>query len=709
MYQHLSQDGKDRRGVTEDEFTLRRKLTSIQNRDRFLKDCLEEQVLPRSAPKHLHHPHKPFSNTAREYLKEARETLRNEESMIRSRLKKDHIPHGLVLKIKEEDRIQKAKLQMKLEHLCNNSRWKEVGRHELITNLSSLRLTKTQEEALSLGLKFSTGINHKTTADYVEKNYNWRDSELENGFKQGLILCCSLASRKREPAIPRRYTRALKELRDNNDILITTADKGGEDRTKFQPIQKNPIPELTSKVNKIIDVINAVAGGITFCKLSGEYKPGYCYGNVKTHKPNNPLRPIISQIPTPTYQLAKKLNELLTPFVPSRFSLASSHQFIELVNNLNGFLASVDGPTTPKHITEEMLRSYTVEASANVQEESYMSNMIRYYKNSVIRAYVRTAPKVCSTWQSLHVEMKHIRQIPVNDGFPNCDFDLIYKVYHSNHVPLDIPETLLRKLLETCTTESPFRGPDGKLYRQVDGVAMASPHGVLFASFYMGLMERRVLFDPVIRPHSYGRYVDDIFVETRDHTLLQEICEAFANNSCLNFTSEHHADDSLPFLDISVKPDVNRFTTTVYVKSTNKGRCLNADVVCPAAYNKSVIHSYVKRAFTHCSTWPLLHQELQRLQQVLVDNVFINKGVQEVIRKKKMESYLNHDTVLPKKRPTVILNYRPFMSTAYRTDERILRFIATDRVPEDVPIRSKRRYMDILCDLVYAHPLMQEV
>ncbi|XP_076035385.1 uncharacterized protein LOC143021660 [Oratosquilla oratoria] len=196
-------------------------------RDKFLKDCLEEQVLPRSAPKHLHHPHKPFSNTAREYLKEARETLRNEENMIRSRLKKNYIPHGLVLKIKEEDRIHKAKLQMKLEHLCSNSRWKEVGRHELITNLSSLRLTKIQEEPLSLSLKFSTGINHKTTADYVEKNYNWRDSELVNGFKQGLKLCCSLASRKREPAIPRRYARALKELRDNNDILITTADKGG--------------------------------------------------------------------------------------------------------------------------------------------------------------------------------------------------------------------------------------------------------------------------------------------------------------------------------------------------------------------------------------------------------------------------------------------------------------------------------------------------
>ncbi|XP_076030423.1 uncharacterized protein LOC143018725 [Oratosquilla oratoria] len=109
--------------------------------------------------------------------------------------------------------------------------------------------------------------------------------------------------------------------------------------------------------------------------------------------------------------------------------------------------------------------------------------------------------------------------VPVNE---TINF-ILDEVYHSNHVPLDIPETLLRKLLEACTTESPFRGPDGKLYRQVDGVAMGSPLGVLFANFYMGLVERRVFSDPLIRPHSYGRYVDDIFVEARDHTHLLEL------------------------------------------------------------------------------------------------------------------------------------------------------------------------------------------
>ncbi|XP_076038507.1 uncharacterized protein LOC143023777 [Oratosquilla oratoria] len=73
-------------------------------------------------------------------------------------------------------------------------------------------------------------------------------------------------------------------------------------------------------------------------------------------------------------------------------------------------------------------------------------------------------------------------------------------VHRSHHQHLGIPENLLRLLLEACTKESPFRGPDGKIYRQVDGATMESPLGVLFANFYMGLVERRVLSVPHLRP-----------------------------------------------------------------------------------------------------------------------------------------------------------------------------------------------------------------
>ncbi|XP_076038488.1 uncharacterized protein LOC143023760 [Oratosquilla oratoria] len=148
--------------------------------------------------------------------------------------------------------------------------------------------------------------------------------------------------------------------------------------------------------------------------------------------------------------------------------------------------------------------------------------------------------------------------VPVDE---TIDF-ILDEVYRSYHQHLDIPENLLRFLLEACTKESPFRGSDGKMYRQVDGVVMGSPLGVLFANFYMGLVERRVLSVPHLRPFTYGRYVDDIFVKVRDRKHLQDLRDAFISSSCLNFTLELHDDGSLPFLDVFVKPVV----TSVHVK-----------------------------------------------------------------------------------------------------------------------------------------------
>lgn len=106
-----------------------------------------------------------------------------------------------------------------------------------------------------------------------------------------------------------------------------------QDTSKFKKISRNPTDEIKKAVNATITAINADPFGPRLLKLIGEFSPGYAYGNIKNHKPGNPLRPVISQIPTATYTLVKKLNDLLTPYVPSAYTLPSSTEFLELLRN----------------------------------------------------------------------------------------------------------------------------------------------------------------------------------------------------------------------------------------------------------------------------------------------------------------------------------------------------------------------------------------
>ena len=103
----------------------------------------------------------------------------------------------------------------------------------------------------------------------------------------------------------------------------TYLDKCNEvlsDQRKFRQITRNNTETVKKKLNSLITTANAVVDGIKFTPITGDYNMGYFYGNVKTHKENNPLRPIISQITTPSYHIAKRLNSLIVPYIPTTYS-----------------------------------------------------------------------------------------------------------------------------------------------------------------------------------------------------------------------------------------------------------------------------------------------------------------------------------------------------------------------------------------------------
>ncbi|XP_076056335.1 uncharacterized protein LOC143034285 [Oratosquilla oratoria] len=292
---------------------------------------------------------------------------------------------------------------------------------------------------------------------------------------------------------------------------------------------------------------------IFYNKVIGDFKPGYCYGTVKTHKPGNPLRPIIAQVSTPTYYVAKALNHFLSPYVPTGRTVSSAAEFIDLL---------------------------------------------------------RTAPP-CQDIASLDAESL-FTHVPVDETISY----ILDRLSLSDLPALNIQEYVLKSMLETCTKEAPFLSHRGELFKQVDGVAMGSPLGVLFANMYMAHVEEKV-FQHHPPPGLYTRYIDDIFITTSNDEDTNSFMMALQNNSCLTFTNERSDQRRLPFLDLDITKHEVGFRTKVYTKATNVGRCLNARGECPTAYKRSVGAAYINRALTHCSSWIETHREFDSIRQLL--------------------------------------------------------------------------------------------
>ena len=114
---------------------------------------------------------------------------------------------------------------------------------------------------------------------------------------------------------------------------------------------------------------------------------------------------------------------------------------------------------------------------------------------------------------------------------------------------------------------------NGRIYQQIDGVAMGSPLGPLFANIFMSFHEKSWLYNcpSIFKPILYRRYVDDCFLLFRslDHVplFLNYLNHQHPN---IPFTSELEKDGKLPFLDVDINRSNGKFSTSVYRKLTSR-------------------------------------------------------------------------------------------------------------------------------------------
>ncbi|XP_076059521.1 uncharacterized protein LOC143036158 [Oratosquilla oratoria] len=255
--------------------------------------------------------------------------------------------------------------------------------------------------------------------------------------------------------------------------------------------------------------------------------------------------------------------------------------------------------------------------------------------------------------------------VPINE---TINF-ICNRLYRSDEIQFPIPEDILCQLLQACTKEVPFYRPDKNMYVQIDGVAMGSPLGVLFANFYMGSTEEMIFTQHYeLKPSIYTRYIDDIFISADTEDSLSQITEMFKENSSPNYTHEIEIERKLPFLDTVVHRGTDSFSTEVYVKPTNLGFCLNGASECPERYRRSVINSFVKRALTHCSTWTATNAVLKRISQ-LSNNGYKKEEIYDVIRG-RLDTFMAQETRVDN-HATINLYYKNDMSSAYKQNEKM--------------------------------------
>ena len=642
---------------------LRKKLINNEWSTKFNEICLQEDVLPNFTRIRHHDPAVGKTRTTlkyRRYLlereiekkKKLAVELKNQKEECFSKIDsftfnsqlKNKVLNELEKILENSYNVTKIRTIKKLNSLYlngepstnNRNLFMKVAKDSFV-NLSNHVLDDAEIEFLNLGInchiqpKYDK-LQKQCDLEILYQNLLALETKNAITIKPEIVeqlKCESTKHRntKHNSILTKPLLNAAKALKNNDNIVIRKADKSStyvilntedyidkmngifQDSTKFKRIDKDPTEAIKKKANELIETQNSLIDDYKLMKIVGEYQPGYAYGNVKIHKTGNPLRPIISQIPTPTYQLAKNLNKLITPYIPNEYMLTSTNDFIDMLhaNSNQGIIASLD-------------------------VESLFTN------------------------------------VPIDE---TIDIIIKHSYNHPTIPPPKIPENILRQLLSLCTREAPFRCPDGKLYVQTEGVAMGSPLGPTFANFYMGDLEQRTLTEDNPKPHIYARYVDDIFVQVKDINELEKLKQLFEENSVLHFTYELNIDNKLPFLDVQIDATEDQFKTKVYRKPTSQGNCLNGKSECTDKYKFSVIQNYLNRAFKISQNWEDFHEEVIHIKQLLINNNFSNKMVDNQI-KKFLNNKLSPKVNNQEKKAPIKIYHQGQTHNNYKLDEKII-------------------------------------
>ena len=482
---------------------------------------------------------------------------------------------------------------------------------DTITNISSHKLTEDENEALKFGLSHSIAppyinktdifvsfesIFHSMTGRLIDKKDEYK-------LKADLSHMATLYANsfKLSPKDIKTH-KVLKTLRKNNYIVLLKPDKGNgvvvlnradyikgifniiNDTHKFKEIDSDPTIVREGKLQRFLRDLkrNGKIDKDIYTNIypSGS-QPARIYGLPKMHKiqsPNAipPFRPIVSSLNTFNYQLAKYLCNLLQPLLPNTYTISDTFSFVQELKTIE--------------ISNKFMVSFDV---------------VSLFTNIPLK-------------ESIDLAVTYI-----TEGNPN----------------LKLSKSDLTKLFSFATSQTNFFF-NGKMYDQIDGVAMGSPLAPVLANLFLGHYENIWLNNyqgPSVQ--FYRRYVDDtfcLFNDERDALLFFNFLNSQHPN--IKFTMEKETNKMLAFLDVCINnKDPCNLLMSVHRKKTFSGLLTNFFSFTSYSYKVGLIRTLVDRAYKINTTLAKFNEDVRSLLKIFKKNQYPESLINRVVK-----SYLNN-------------------------------------------------------------------
>jgi hypothetical protein len=363
---------------------------------------------------------------------------------------------------------------------------------------------------------------------------------------------------------------AMQTLKHNTNIVIKPADKGSSVviQNKTDYIKEGlrqlgdtkfyvEVPtDLTDQHNKEVDLLidrlllqNEISKKCADYLHNPQPRTAQLYLLPKIHKNTSPVpgRPIVSANNCPTERISQLVDHFLQPLVSKTKSyVKDTTDFLHKISQIK------DLPTNSILCTVDVTSLYT--------------------------------------------------NIPNTAGIEACRKFLNLHRLNSNSTDTKPHTESLMDCLKYVLTKNNFDF-NGKHYLQVGGTAMGTKVAPSFANLFMADFEDTFVYTYPHQPHTWYRYIDDIFmIWTHGQDNLNQFLENLNNcHDTIKFTVEHST-SSVNFLDTTVLLDKDgSLYTDLYCKPTDTHNYLSYDSAHPTHTKTSLPYSQFLRVRRICS------------------------------------------------------------------------------------------------------------